>query len=61
MTGLSCAAHPGPHGNPYAPPEPEAGEPEGEPNTSRLPVEPEFAPDWKPVEPEEPGGHPRLP
>lgn len=45
------------------PVEPEAAEPgqpahhhpQGEqPNTSRLPIEPEFAPDWKPAEPEDP-------
>ncbi len=49
------------------PVEPEASEPgqaphhhpsSPEPNTSRMPVEPEFAPDWKPVEPEAPVPHP---
>jgi hypothetical protein len=43
------------------PPEGEADPNEGEPNTSRLPVEPEFAPRWQPAEPEEPATHPHLP
>lgn len=44
------AAEPGqpPHHHPQAP----------QPNTSRLPVEPEFAPEWKPAEPEDPGAKP---
>lgn len=43
-------------------PEPPAPVPEeAEPNTSRLPVEPEFAPEWKPAEPEDPGTRPPLP
>ena len=29
-----------------------------EPNTSRLPVEPEFPSEWQPVEPEDPGARP---
>ncbi len=29
-----------------------------EPNTSRLPVEPEFPADWKPAEPEDPAARP---
>ncbi len=47
--------------HPVEPQPPEPGPAEGEPNTSRLPVEPEFAPGWKPVEPEDPDGNPRLP
>ncbi|MFD0667089.1 hypothetical protein ACT80S_05190 [Ramlibacter sp. MAHUQ-53] len=44
--------------------EPEPPQPmpdDAEPNTSRLPVEPEFAPEWRPAEPEDPGAKPRLP
>jgi hypothetical protein len=37
-----------PHHHPEAP----------EPNTTRLPVEPEFAADWKPAQPEDPGAKP---
>lgn len=42
------------------PVEPEAPEPV-EPNPSHLPVEPEFAPEWRPVKPEDPGTRPPLP
>ncbi len=46
---------------PAGPPEGAPDSQEGEPNTSRLPVEPEFAPQWQPAEPEDPVAHPRLP
>jgi hypothetical protein len=40
-------------------PEPlEPSDPPAEPNTSRLPIEPEFAPKAEPVEPEDPRGKP---
>jgi len=60
-TGTRMATHPV---------EPEAAEPgqpahphsqSPQPNTSRLPVEPEFAPEWRPVEPEDPGTRAPLP
>ena len=38
-----------------------AEETPAQPNTSRLPVEPEFLPDWAPAEPEDPGAKPHLP
>ncbi len=40
---------------PHEPQPPQPVPEEAEPNTSRLPVEPEFAPEWRPVEPEDPG------
>ncbi len=47
------------------PVEPEAPEPDGAepvaPNPSHLPIEPEFAPDWRPALPEAPGTKPPLP
>lgn len=42
-------------------PEPGGDEPPAQPNTTRLPVEPEFLPDWAPAEPETPGAKPHLP
>jgi len=33
-------------------------EPSAQPNTTRLPVEPEFMPDTLPSEPEDPGSNP---
>lgn len=50
-----ATTHPGAPG----PPQPEPNE--AEPNTSRLPVEPEFAPEWMPSEPEDPGTTQQLP
>lgn len=48
--------------HPLEPGPPEPGpEDEAQPNTSRLPVEPEFAPDWTPTEPEDPGTKQQLP
>lgn len=46
---------------PTEPDPPESGPEAGEPNTSRLPIEPEFAPDWAPAEPSEPGTDSQLP
>ncbi len=50
------------------PVEPEAPEPgvpgapePAPPNPSHLPVAPEFAPEWRPVEPEDPGTRAPLP
>ena len=39
-------------------PEPEPGDEASAPNPSHLPVEPEFAPELPPAEPEEPHGKP---
>ncbi|MEY2801294.1 MAG: hypothetical protein RL513_879 [Pseudomonadota bacterium] len=48
--------------HPVEPEAPQPGAPEPEqPNPSHLPVEPEFAPEWRPAEPEDPGTHPPLP
>lgn len=49
--------------HPVEPEPPETGgeEPPDQPNTTRLPVEPEFAPDWAPAEPEDPGAKRQLP
>jgi hypothetical protein len=46
---------------PIEPDPPEPGPQEAEPNTSRLPIEPEFAPEWVPAEPEDPGAKQQLP
>ncbi len=46
---------------PIEPDPPESGPEEAEPNTSHLPVEPEFAPQWVPAEPEDPSAHRELP
>jgi hypothetical protein len=44
--------------HPVEPDEPEDGrEPSAQPNTTRLPVEPEFMPESLPAEPEEPGSN----
>lgn len=40
---------------------PGGGEQPDQPNTSRLPIEPEFQPDWTPTDPEEPATKPHLP
>ncbi|MEJ7931958.1 stereocilin [Ramlibacter sp. AN1015] len=49
--------------HPVEPEAPEEGgaEPPSAPNTTRLPIEPEFLPDWSPAEPEDPGAKPQLP
>ena len=48
--------------HPVEPEPPEPGMPEPiAPNPSHLPVEPEFAPEWRPVEPEDPGTRAPLP
>ncbi len=46
---------------PPAPDPPADGPEDAEPNTSQLPVEPEFAPQWAPAEPEDPGAGGQLP
>ncbi|MEY4712570.1 MAG: hypothetical protein RIS88_2020 [Pseudomonadota bacterium] len=48
--------------HPVEPEPPESGPADPvPPNPSHLPVEPEFAPDWRPAEPEDPGTRPPLP
>ena len=44
--------------HPVEPEDDDGHEPAAQPNTTRLPVEPEFMPDTLPAEPEDAGAHP---